>query len=112
MPSLQIGTPSAIDRIQEVLADRPATEAELRALRGQADGWERVLRGRVGARERRLLELTGDPASSLAEIADELRDVEVLRRELAETRVLIDRLDERAHDLRSAWVSVGGLSRP
>ena len=100
-----VGTPAAIELIQEVLADRPSTEAELRALRAQADGWARVLKGRVSAGERRLREMTADPASSLAEIAGELRHVDPLRRQLVETRVLIDRLDERARDLRSGWVS-------
>ena len=101
-----VGTPAAIELIQEVLADRPSTEAELRALRAQADGWARVLEGRVSAGERRLREMMADPASSLAEIAGELRHVDPLRRQLADTRVLIDRLDARARDLRSGWVSV------
>lgn len=106
-PQIEIGTPEAIDRIRDVLADRPATEAELRAMRVQAEGWTRVLESRLTSRERRLLELDADPASSLADIADELRHVHPLRRELAETRGLIEQLDRRARDLRSAWVSAG-----
>lgn len=106
-----VGTPTAIDRIREVLADGPSTEAELRALRAQADGWRRVLEGRLGAAERRLRELASDPASSLAAIAGELREVDPLRRELAETRALIDRLDSHARDLRSVWVAAGRTGR-
>lgn len=106
-----VGTPTAIVRIREVLADRPSTEAELRTLRAQADGWGRVLEGRLSAGERRLRELMSDPASSLAAIADELRQVDSLRRELAETRALIDRLDEHARDLRSVWVTAGRTGR-
>jgi hypothetical protein len=102
-----VGTPTAIDRIREVLADRPSTEAELRTIRAQAEGWRRVLEGRLGAAERRLGELMRDPASSLAAIAAELREVDPLRRELADTRVLIERLDARAHELRSGWVTAG-----
>jgi len=108
---MDVGTPAAIERIQRVLAEEPSTEAELRALRAQADGWARVLEGRVRAGERRLRELTTDPASSLAAIAGELRTVDPLRRELVATLELLDRLDERARDLRSVWLSAGRVAR-
>lgn len=101
---MTIGEPSAIDRIRAVLAERPATEAELRTLRGEADGWTRVLEARLRAGEVRLSELTDDPASSLAAIAGELREVDPLRRELAETRSLIEQLDTRAREVRSEWL--------
>ena len=104
MSPLTIGEPSAIDRIRAVLADRPATEAELRTLRGEADGWTRVLEGRLHAGERRLSALTDDPTSSLAAIAGELREVEPIRRELSETRSLIEQLDARAREVRSEWL--------
>lgn len=108
---MDVGSPVAIERIHEVLADEPSTEAELRALRAQADGWARVLEGRLRAGERRLGELTTDPASSLAAIAVELRTVDPLGKELAETLELIDRLDERARGLRSGWLTAGRTGR-
>jgi chromosome segregation ATPase len=108
---MDVGTPAAIARIRAVLRDDPSTEAELRALRLRADGWARALEGRVNARERRLAELNADAESSLAEIADVLREVEPLRRELADTLELIQRLDLRSRDLRSRWVSTGPAPR-
>jgi hypothetical protein len=97
--------PIAIARIQEVLADRPATEAELRALTEQAGGWARTLEGQVRAGEGRLAGLAGDPGSSLSEIATELRRLDPLRRDLAETRSLIAQLEQRARELRSSWLA-------
>ena len=102
---MNLGTPAAINRIRAVLADEPATEAELRTLQLHADAWARTLEGRVSSRERRLEQLSGDPGSSLAEIADVLRELEPLRRDHCVTVDLIGRLDERARDLRSRWVS-------
>ena len=36
-----------INRLQEVLDRRPATEGELRSLKEQAEGWELALSGQV-----------------------------------------------------------------
>ncbi len=93
-----------IARLHEVLGDTPATEGELRTLGEQADAWARTLHGQVEASERRLRELNADPASSLAEIAAELRRVEELRPQLIEVRMLLDELDRRARELRTAWL--------
>jgi hypothetical protein len=92
-------------RLRDVLSDRPVTEAELRALSEQADGWARTLHGQIHASERRLRELVSDPASPLAEIAVELRRVETLRPELDEFSRLLAELEARAHELRGAWLS-------
>lgn len=87
-----------------MLAEQPATEAELRALASEAGGWLRVLEGRLAAREERLGELTAAPESSIADMAEELRHVASMRRQLADTRSLLERLDERSRELRGRWV--------
>ena len=94
-----------IGRLREVLGDRPVTEAELRALSERAGGWARTLAGQIHASERRLRELADDPESSLADIAVELRRLELLRPELEELRSLLAELEGRAHQLRSAWLA-------
>ena len=94
-----------IERLRDVVADEPVTEAELRTLSEHAGGWARTLEGQIRTSERRLGQLTADPESSLADIADELRRVETLRPQLAEVRSLLDGLDERAHRLRTAWLA-------
>ncbi len=91
-------------RLREVLDGRRATEPELRRLSEEADGWARALQGQVEATERRLSELTADPASSLTEIATELRRVDGLLPELAELRITLSRLEERARELRTEWL--------
>jgi len=94
-----------IQQLRDVLGDQPVTEAELRTLSERADGWARTLEGQIHASERRLRDFAADPASSLAEIAAELRRVEALGPELAEVRSLLDGLEQRAHRLRSAWLA-------
>jgi len=93
-----------INRLQEVLDRRPATEAELRSLKEQAEGWERALSGQLESSERRLRRLNANPASSLAQIASELRRVEKLRPQLTEVRLLLDELEQRARQLRTEWL--------
>jgi len=93
-----------INRLQEVLDRRPATEAELRSLKEQAEGWERALSGQVDSSERRLRRLNANPASSLAQIASELRRVERLRPQLTEVRSLLADLEQRARQLRTEWL--------
>ena len=93
-----------INRLQEVLDRRPATEAELRSLKEQAEGWERALSGQLESSERRLRRLNANPASSLAQIASELRRVEKLRPQLIEVRSLLDELEQRARQLRTEWL--------
>jgi hypothetical protein len=94
-----------IERLREVLRDQPVTEAELRTLSERAGGWARTLEGQIHASERRLRELAADPASSLADIAGELRRVDSLSPELAEVRSLLAGLELRAHRLRSTWLA-------
>src|SRR5437588_10303942 len=93
-----------INRLQEVLDRRPATEAELRSLKEQAEGWERALSGQVDSSERRLRRLNANPASSLAQIASELRRVERLRPQLTEVRSLLAELEQRARQVRTQWL--------
>jgi predicted nucleic acid-binding Zn-ribbon protein len=93
-----------IKRLREVLADRPATEAELRALTEQAEAWARTVNGQIESSERRLRRLNQNPASSLAQIASELRRVERLRPQLNEVRGLLAGLEQRARQVRTEWL--------
>jgi hypothetical protein len=97
--------PDLTARLREVLGNGPATEAELRLLREQADGWATVLRGRIEASERRLDAAVADPSVSLTEIATELRRLETFGPELAELESLLARLDRRARELRTGWLT-------
>jgi uncharacterized membrane protein YccC len=91
-------------RLREVLASESATETDLRELTAQGDGWTRTLRGQIRASERRLRALNADPASPIAEIAEELRRVETLRPQLAELRSLLADLEARGRELRTGWL--------
>jgi len=92
-------------RLRAVLSDRLATEADLRTLAEQADAWARTMRGQIYGSERRLEELTADPASALVEIGEELRRIEQLGAKLKELQLLLSEFGERAHQLRQAWLS-------
>jgi chromosome segregation ATPase len=91
-------------RLREVLDRRPATETELRTLKEQAEGWQRAVAGQLEASERRLRRLNANNASSLAQIASELRRVEKLRPQLNEVRTLLEDLESRARELRTEWL--------
>lgn len=91
-------------RLRQVVAGQVATEAELRSLAEQADGWARATDAQLHAAEERLAALNADPSSPLAEIAAEVRRVEALSRELQEARRLIGGLEERTRELRTAWL--------
>ena len=91
-------------RLREVLADRPATESELRTLAEEADAWRRALEAQISASERRVEELSADPAASLAPIASELQRIEALRPELVEVTSLHEELEQRARALRTHWL--------
>jgi hypothetical protein len=101
-----------IKRLREVLESRPATEAELRTLGEQAEAWERALNGQIQASERRLQRLNSNPASSLAQIASELRRVETLRPQLHEVHSLLVDLEDRARQLRTEWLLSQAASVP
>jgi hypothetical protein len=93
-----------LERLRAVIAEQPATEAELRTLTNQADGLVRLLGAQMAGSERRLDDLTSNPESSLAEIATELHRVEALRPRLEEARSLMQELELRARELRTAWL--------
>jgi len=93
-----------LERLREVLADQPVTETELRGLIDKADGLVRTLGAHVAGSERRLNELSEDPESSLQEIASELHRVELLRPRLEEARRLLSGMQDRARELRTAWL--------
>jgi chromosome segregation ATPase len=100
-----------ITRLREVLDDRPATESELRTLKEQAEAWARTVSGQIESSERRIRRLNQSPASSLAQIASELRRVEQLRPQLNEVRDLLAELEERARQVRTAWLLSQATSR-
>jgi hypothetical protein len=100
-----------IKRLREVLEDRPATESELRTLSEQADAWARAVSGQIESSERRIRRLNQNPASSLAQIASELRRVEKLRPQLDEVRTLQTDLEERARQVRTRWLLSQATSR-
>ena len=100
-----------IRRLREVLNRRPATESELRTLTEQADAWARTISAQLEASERRLARLNANPASSLSQIASELRRVEKLRPQLSEVRTLLGDLEQRAREVRTEWLLSQATSR-
>ena len=100
-PSLDF---ALIQRLREVLDDQPATESELRTLKEQAEAWARTISGQLESSERRIRRLNQNPASSLSQIASELRRVEQLRPQLNEVRSLLVDLEQRARQVRTEWL--------
>jgi hypothetical protein len=92
-----------IKRLREVMNTR-VTETELRTLKEQAEAWARTVSGQLQASERRIRRLNANPASSLAQIAGELRRVETLRPQLNEVRSLLADLEDRTRELRTEWL--------
>ena len=92
-------------RLRQVVGGHAVSETELRVLADEAGGWKRATKGQLHAAERRLAQLNADPASPLAEIAAEVRRVEALSREFGEARRLIEGLERRARELRTAWLT-------
>lgn len=102
-----------IRRLREVLDAGPATESELRTLTEQAHAWARTIGAQLDASERRLQRLNANPASSLSQIAGELKRVEKLRPQLSEVRTLLTDLEQRARQVRTEWLlSQATSSRP
>jgi hypothetical protein len=91
-------------RVGELIGASPGTEAELRTLLEDTDGWERALRAQRDGSERRLDRLVADPASSLAELGRELRRAERLRSAEAEVSRRRRALEEEARQLRVQWL--------
>jgi chromosome segregation ATPase len=104
--------PALTSRIREVLSERPATESELRTLAEHAEAWMRALNAQIRSSEKRVAELSSDPAASLAPIAAELRRIEGLRPELVEVRSLHEELENRARALRTEWLLRQAESAP
>ena len=92
-------------RLRAVLGSRSATEASLRKLIEEGAACALILDARLARSERRLAELSSDPASSLAEIAAEARAINELRLDLAELHGLLDALDVHARQLRASWLA-------
>src|SRR5205085_12157517 len=70
-------------RLREaVVGGKATTESELRALADQAGGWARATEAQLRAADARLGKLNADPASPLAEMAEEIRRVDALGEEL------------------------------
>ena len=93
------------ERLRAVLGDRRVTEADLRRLAEEGRACALILRAQLAKREQALAALSADPASSLSDIAEALREVNHLRPDLAELEALLDSLEERARQVRLAWVS-------
>jgi sirohydrochlorin ferrochelatase len=95
------------ERLRAVLDSRPVTEAELRKLFEEGQACALILGGQLEKEECRLAQLSSDPASDLAEMADALRGVNELRPDLAELQELLEQLGPRAREFRASWVSIG-----
>jgi hypothetical protein len=93
-----------VTRLRQVVSGEVATEAELRALDDEAGGWLRATEAQLHAAEERLTQLNADPATPLAAIANEVRRVDALSRERDEARRLIEGLERRTRELRTAWL--------
>jgi hypothetical protein len=93
------------ERLRAVLEREPVTEADLRKLSEEGRACALILGARLERGEQRLDALSADPNSSLSEIAGTLRDVNEVRPDLEELEELLDGLEERARELRGAWLS-------
>ena len=92
-------------RLRAVIAGRPVTESELRKLFEQGRACSLIVNGELEHTERRLAELSGDPAGSFVEIAAAFRRVTALHDDLHELHALLAELAEHAHAYRGAWVA-------
>jgi hypothetical protein len=104
-PSPQKLDLALVTRLRQVVAGEVATEAELRSLDEEAEGWLRVTEAHLRAAEERLTTMNADPATPLAEIAAEVRRAEALARERDEAHGLIEGLERRTRELRTAWLT-------
>ncbi len=93
------------ERVRGVLEDpdRPLTEAELRKLAEEGRACSLILGAELERLERRLGELDGDASTSLGAIADAFRRVHEFRAHVDELNELLSALDDRAHEVRTAW---------
>jgi hypothetical protein len=93
------------ERLRAVVDGEPVTEAELRKLMDHGGAWVRILRGQLERSEQMLAELTADPASSLADVAEAFRRMNELQPDFDELQRLLSALEERAREFRAAWLS-------
>jgi hypothetical protein len=91
-------------RLRAALDRRSATESELRKLTEEGQACVLILDARLERSERHLAELSSDPASSLAEIAAEVRAADELRPDLDELHALLAELNELARESRASWL--------
>jgi hypothetical protein len=106
VPQLATTLDSALrERLHAVLARQPVTEAELRKLAEEGRACRLIIGAELERAEHRVGELSADPASSLAELADRLRVVNELRPHLAELDALLDALERRARESRASWLT-------
>jgi hypothetical protein len=92
-------------RLRAVLDRRPVTESELRKLIEEGEACARILDARLARIEGRLSDLSVDPASSLAEIAAEVRAANELRPDVAELHALLTDLGALAREFRASWLT-------
>ncbi len=97
-----------VERLRQILAERPTTESELRSLDERVHGLAAELDETLSAAEAHLDSLSADPESSLAETAAELRRVEELKAGSERVSALLENLDERARELRTRWLLGSG----
>ena len=95
------------ERLRAVLDREPVTEGELRKLIEEGRACALLVRGQLESSERRLTELSGDPEAALADIAEALREVHVLRPSLDELQAMLGELQGRAREFRRSWVAPG-----
>jgi len=93
------------ERVRAVLDRRLVSEAELRKLFEEGHACALILGGLLDRCERELSVLAADPDSSLADVADAVRAVNELRPQLDDLHGLLARLEERARELRAAWLA-------
>ena len=92
-------------RLRAVLDHRRVTEGELRKLAEEGRACALIIGAQLERSDRRLAELSSDPASSLAEMAEALRTVNELRPDLHELEDLLGALERRAREVRASWLS-------
>jgi hypothetical protein len=95
------------EQLREVLADpdRPLTEAELRKLADEGRACTLILGAELERLEQRLGELDGDASTSLGAIAEAFRRAHDFRAHVDELNELLSALDDRAHEVRAAWLA-------
>jgi hypothetical protein len=71
----------------------------------RADSLARIVDSQIETSECRLAAFAVDSAPPLARVRVELQRIELLRPQLVELRALLVKLEKRARQLRSGWLS-------